>query len=443
MVRNHFDVIVIGSGAAGATVAMKCAGAGLKTAIVDFRPFGGTCAIRGCDPKKILVDAAEYIDVKSRLANLITGNPGIGWKELINFKKSFTDPVPKRREEAFKSAKITMFQEKAAFSSPNSLTIDSEEYSAGKIVIATGAKPRKLNIKGEEYLISSDDFLELESLPENIIFVGGGFISFEFAHVAARFGSKVKIIHRDDFPVDMFDRDMVEMLLDYSRDAGIDVVLNSPVDLIEKKNGKIIVKAENKEYTADLAVHGAGRVADIDGLDLEKASIEYGRGIVLNEYMQSASNENVYAAGDAASGSPPLTPVAAAEAKIVSENIIGGNRLKRDFKIVPFTLFTIPPLASVGLTEDNALKKGLDFRVNMSDTSNWYHLKKAGFKGAGFKVLIENKTDKIIGAFVFSPNAENTINLFTMAMYASLKVNEIKEIIFTYPSISSDIKYMI
>jgi len=441
--QNDFNILVIGSGAAGGTIATKCAAAGLKTAIVDCRPYGGTCAIRGCDPKKILVDAAEYLDEKNRLADLISGNPSIEWKKLMDFKRSFTYPVPKKREEAYRAAGITMFKGTAVFNSKNSVLIDSNEYSADKIVIATGAKPGKLNIAGEENLLQSDGFLELEELPEDIVFVGGGFISFEFAHIAARFGSRVKIIHRDDMPVEMFDRDMVSMLLDYSRNAGIDIILNSAVNSIQKKNGKFIVKAGSEEYKTDLAVHGAGRVADIDGLGLEIAGIEHGRGITVNDYMQSVSNENVYAAGDAAEGSPPLTPVGAAEAKIVAENIISGNKSKRDFKIVPFTLFTIPPLASVGLSEENALKKGFDFRKNFSDTSSWYHMKKTGFKGTGFKVLIDNKTDKIIGAFVFSPNAENTINLFTMAMHASLSVNDIKNIIFAYPSISSDIKYMI
>ena len=441
--NNNFNVLVIGSGAAGSTIALKCAGAGLNTAIVDYRPYGGTCAIRGCDPKKILVDAAEYLDVKNRLPALISKSPIINWYDLIKFKKSFTDPVPQRREEAYKNAKVTMFKGKAAFDSRNSLIINNAKYSADKIVIATGAKSRKLNIKGETYLINSDAFLELEELPKDIIFIGGGFISFEFAHVAARFGSKVKIIHNDNYPVNMFDKDIVSMLIDYSRNIGIDIVLNSPVNAIEKKNGKFILKADNAEFITELVVHGAGRVADIDELNLAAANIEYGNGIFVNEYMQSVSNESVYAAGDAAAGSPPLTPVGAAEAKITSENIINGNILKRDFKIIPSTLFTIPSLASVGLSEENAIKKKLDFRKNISDTSSWYHSKKTGFKGTGFKVLIDNNNDRIIGAHVLSPNAENTINLITMAMHASLTVGELKNIIFAYPSISSDIKYMI
>jgi glutathione reductase (NADPH) len=442
-VKNHFNILVIGSGVAGSTIAMKCASAGLNTAIVDCRPYGGTCAIRGCDSKKILVDASEYLDVKNRIPALIAKNPVINWDDLMKFKKSFTDPVPLKREKSYANAKIAMLKGKATFDSGNSVIINNEKYSADKIVIATGAKPGKLNIKGEENLINSDAFLELEKLPGEIIFVGGGFISFEFAHVAARFGTKVKIIHNDNYPIDMFDNDMAAMLIDYSRNIGIDIILSSPVNAIEKKNGKFIVSADDTEFTTDLVVHGAGRVADIDDLNLEAASIEHGNGIFVNEYMQSVSNEHVYAAGDAAAGSPPLTPVGAAEAKIVSENIIKGNKIKRIFKIVPFTLFTIPPLASVGLSEENAVKKGLDFRKNISDTSNWYHSKKTGFRGTGFKVLIDNSTDLIIGAYILSPNAEDIINLITMAMHASLTVSELKDMIFTYPSISSDIKYMI
>ncbi len=441
--NKYFDVLVIGSGSAGSSIAIKCAGAGLNTAIVDCRPYGGTCAIRGCDPKKILVDVASYVDMKKRLPGLIGNTPLVEWTDLLIFKKSFTDPVPARREQAYKRAKITMLKGKATFDSAHSLVIGDDRFSAKKIVIATGAKPQKLNIEGEDYLTYSHDFFELEKLPEKILFVGGGFISFEFAHIAARFGSKAVILHTDNHPLDMFDREMVSMLLSYSKSVGIDVILNSEVKKIEKENGKFLVKAGPEKFTADLVVHGAGRVADIDKLGLEAANVDYNKGIIVNEYMQSTTNENIYCAGDASAGSAPLTPVAGAEAKIAAENIINGNIIKKDLGIIPYALFTIPPLASVGISEQAAIEKNLDFKKNYSDTSKWYHSKKTGFKGTGFKVLTDKSTELIIGAHLFLPEAENTINLFAMAMHSSLTAAELKDMIFTYPSVTSDLKYMV
>ena len=440
----HFDVLVIGTGSAGTTIAKRCAKAGLDTAIVDCRPYGGTCAIRGCDPKKILVDGARYMDMNDRLTNLLSKKLSIGWKDLMAFKRSFTDPYPEKREKSYSDAGITMFKGVAVFDSKNSVAIGEESYSADKIAITTGAKPMDLNIEGEHHLIHSDDFLELEGLPEEIIFVGGGFISFEFAHIASRFGSKVKILNDDDRPLKMHDKDMVSMLINYSKRLGIDVILNSPAESIEEKNGRFILGAGGTEFSSKLVVHGAGRVANIDQLGLENANIEGGKdGVAVNEYMQSITNENIYCAGDASAGSPLLTPVCVEEAKIAARNIIEGNTIKRKFEIIPYTLYTIPPMASVGISEEMAEEKGLDYRKKSSDTSGWYNLKKVGYKGTGFKVLIDNGSNRILGAHLISPDAENIINIFSMAMYASFTVDEVKDMILTYPSITSDIKYMI
>ncbi len=439
----NFDVLVIGSGSAGSNIAMRCASSGLKTAIVDHRPYGGTCAIRGCDPKKILVDTAAIADVGARLPDLISKAPVIHWKELIKFKNKFTDLVPARRNKSYQEANITMLRGKARFVSPSEVIINDKKYSADKIAVATGAKPRKLHIEGEQYLLNSEDFFTQKSLPARIAFIGGGFISFEFAHIVKRFCSEVIIIHADKSPLDLYDQEIVEMLLGVTRDSGIEVVLDSPVTEIHKKNNEFEIITGNGTFHSDMVFHGAGRVADIDELGLESADIEQDNGIIVNDYMQSTTNESIYAAGDVAKGSPPLTPVSAVESKIAAENIIGGNKKKREFKIIPSTLFTIPPLGGVGLTEKNAIKQGFDFRKNFSDTSNWYHMKKSGYRGTGFKVLIDKKSDFIIGAHILAPNAEDIVNFISMAMQASIKASEIKDMIFTYPSITSDIKYMI
>ncbi len=442
--NDNFDVFVIGSGSAGSAIAMRCASSGLNTAIADYRPYGGTCAIRGCDPKKILVDAASVVDVKRRLPDLVSREALIEWDDLIRFKNKFTDKVPASREKSYKEAKITMLRGKAHFISPDTVKINTLTYRADKIVIATGAKPRKLNIKGEKYLLSSDDFFELESLPDRIAFIGGGFISFEFAHVAKRFCSEVKIIHSDNSPLGIYDKDIVDLLIKQTRDIGIDVVLDSPVKEISKINKGFKIITEHAFFESDRVIHGAGRVADVDELGLEAAGVDHENGVIVNDFMQSISNNIVYSAGDAAAGSPPLTPVGALESKIAAENIISGNKKKRKFPVIPSTLFTLPALGGIGLTEENAIQKGLDYTKRFSaDTSNWYHSKKTGFKGTGFKVLIDKKSDLIIGAHILAPNAEDTINLIAMAMQASIKVSCIKDMVLTYPSTSSDLKYMI
>ena len=192
-------------------------------------------------------------------------------------------------------------------------------------------------------------------------------------------------------------------------------------------------------------MHGAGRAPEIDDLDLEKASVEYHKkGVVVNEYLQSVSNAAVYAAGDAAaSGGLPLTPVASMEGRIAAANLLEGNRHKPNYTGAPTVVFTIPPLAAVGLQEDAAKAQGLNFKVNHGDTSGWYSSRRVGIKHSGFKVLVEDGSNRILGAHQLGIHAEETINLFAVAMRFGLTTDQLKEMRYSYPSHSDDISYMV
>ena len=459
---NTFDLIVIGTGVAASTVAWKCHSAGWSVAIIDSRPFGGTCVLRGCDPKKVLVSAAEVIDLNRRMQNNgITDSKAvkIRWPDLMYFKRSFTEPIPKQREEQFSKAGIIAFHGRARFIGQRSLKVDDSRTIDGRhLLIAAGAQPMKLNIPGEENIVKSDQFMELNELPSNIVFVGGGYISFEFAHIAARAGANVAILHRGTRPLNNFDPYLVDILVQRTRELGIDVHLQTKVERIESSkansnhnDGFIVLSsdtANGKTYKikANMVVHGAGRVPEIDDLDLSAASVERENknGVKVNEYLQSVSNPAVYAAGDAAaSGGLPLTPVATYEGEIVAANLLKGNHIKPNYKGIPSVVFTIPPLASVGLQEEAARKQGLRFRINKADTSSWYSSRRVGEKYSGYKVLIEENTDRILGAHVLGHHAEEVINIFALAIRLGLKAGDIKEGIFSYPTNSSDISYML
>jgi glutathione reductase (NADPH) len=459
---NTFDLIVIGTGATASTVAWKCHSAGWSVAVIDSRPFGGTCALRGCDPKKVLVGAAEVIDSNKRMENkgiVHSNSVKIQWPDLMNFKRSFTEPVPKQREEQFSKAGIVAFHGRARFIGQRTVLVgDSQTLDGLHIVIAAGAQPVKLNIPGEENLVKSDQFLELNALPSKIVFVGGGYISFEFAHIAARAGAKVTILHRGTRPLQNFDPYLVDMLVQRTSELGVEVHLQTKVEGIESSkaknnhDGKFVVHSsdttDGKKYEieADMVVHGAGRVPEIDDLDLVKAGVEREnrRGVRVNEYLQSVSDPAVYAAGDAAaSGGLPLTPVATYEGEIVATNLLEGNHIKPNYKGIPSVVFTIPPLASVGLQEEAAKKQGLRFRTNKADTSSWYSSRRVGENYSGYKVLIEENTDRILGAHVLGHHAEEVINIFAIAIRLGLKAEDIRQAIFSYPTNSSDISYML
>jgi len=210
-VKKMFDLVVIGTGEAGSTAALRCRAAGKQVATVDSRPFGGTCGLRGCDPKKVLTGAAEIVDRRSRMAGRgITGNIRIDWPELIRFKATFTDPFPKQREDGFLKAGIETFHGRARFVDERSVQVGNDILEGTQVVVATGAWPVSLNIVGEEHLTRSDQFLDLEQLPTRIAFVGGGYIAFEFGHIAARAGASVTILHQGARPLQHFDPDLGE-----------------------------------------------------------------------------------------------------------------------------------------------------------------------------------------------------------------------------------------
>ncbi|MCH7914400.1 MAG: NAD(P)/FAD-dependent oxidoreductase, partial [Deltaproteobacteria bacterium] len=347
----------------------------------------------------MLVGAAEVIDWNNRMnGNGITSKGiEIDWPALMRFKRTFTEPVPKGTEQGFAKAGITTFHGRARFITQTTVQVGGETLNARNVLIASGAYPAKLSIPGEEHLTTSDQFLELEKLPKRIVFVGGGYISFEFAHVAARAGAQVRILHRGARPLAGFDPDLVNQLLQAMQEIGIDVQLYTAVQAIEKDSRHLIVhasKGDTKQvFKADLVVHGAGRVPEIGDLDLEKAGIDYEkRGVSVNEYLQSVSNSAVYAAGDAAaSGGLPLTPVASMEGGVAAANLLEGNHHNPDYTAVPTVAFTVPPLASVGLQEATARRQGLKFKTNRADTSGWYSSRRVGMKYSGYKVLVEEE----------------------------------------------------
>jgi glutathione reductase (NADPH) len=452
MMTKNFDLVTIGTGTAASTVATICREAGREVAILDSRPFGGTCALRGCDPKKVLVGASEVVDWAARMKGKGIGGGAarLEWPGLMRFKRSFTDPVPREREAEFAKAGIAAFHGRARFVGPSSLRVGDDVLEGKHVVVAAGAKPARLKIPGEDLLITSEQFLNLDALPQRILFVGGGYISFEFAHVAARAGAKVTLLHSDRSPLAGFDPDLVNQLVRWTREIGIDVQLEAPVTGIEKTSAGLAVHASSggkeRHFEVDMAVHGAGRVPEIEDLGLETARVEWDerKGVKVNEYLQSVSNPAVYAAGDAAgSGGPPLTPVAGYDGRTVAANLLKGNHAKTNYLGTPTVVYTTPPLTAVGLQERAAREKGLKFKVNHADSSGWYSSRRIGEKCSGYKVLVEEGSERILGAHLLGANSEDVINIFALAIRMEIAAAKLKEMIFTYPTRSSDVAYML
>jgi glutathione reductase (NADPH) len=448
-----FDLIVLGTGAAGSAPAFECRAKGWRVAVVDDQPYGGTCGNRGCDPKRVLVGAEEVVSWERRMRGYGTaGTSSIDWPSLMAFKRTFTDPVPARREAAFRKEGIETLYGEARFVAEDRLIIGERELTAKHVVIATGASPRALGIPGEAHVITSTDFLELDELPRRIVFIGAGYISLEFSHLAHQAGSKVTVLGRG-MTLPSFEQTLVERLLEHTRQIGIDLHLDHSVSAVEKGTGSapFHVHAGHGDHMhvvdADLVVHGAGRVPNTANLDAERGRVELGhRGSIrVNEFLQSVSNPRVYAAGDVVSvpGSMPLTPTAGHEGAVVATNLLHGNTTRPDFRGLASAVFTVPVLASVGVTEKAARAKGIDVRVAEGDMTQWFVNQRIREPVGMFKTIIDKQTDRVVGAHLLGANVEEVINLFGMAIRFEIPVAELKKMLYAYPTAGSNMSYML
>lgn len=435
---------------AGMTIANKCASKGLSVGITDELPYGGTCALRGCDPKKVIIGATEVRDFAQRLKGKgIDTIPNINWKDIMAFKQTFVDEMPRKIEKGYKKNGIDTFHSSATFRNENTLSVGNETIQADKVVIASGSKPKVLDFEGGQLAKTSTDFLNLKELPQSLLFIGGGYIAFEFAHIAARSGAEVTIVHRGKRPLENFDKDIVKHLVDITRNLGIKIVLETEVSKIESKDGHYITtgisNGNETTYKAAAVFNSAGRPPAIFDLELEKAGISFSKkGIEVNEYLQSTTNANIYAAGDAAdSRGLPLTPVAVLEGHVVASNIIKGNKKKVSYPPMPSVVFTLPTMATVGLLEDEAKEKGYDINVNFEKVDNWFNARRLNVDEYAYKTIIDKNNNTILGAHLIGPHCEETINLFAMAIKTKMTISDLRTMIFSYPTMASDLTYIL
>ncbi|EOT1231026.1 dihydrolipoyl dehydrogenase family protein [Listeria innocua] len=442
MTEFTYDVVIIGSGASGTTVAFEAQAAGLKVAIVEERSWGGTCVLRGCDPKKVLVGAAEARNLSTRLRGKgIKEAATISWTDLMAFKETFVEDVPESRLESFQEAGIETFFGPASFQNENTLQVGNDILSAKKIVIATGATPNTLKVEGQEHIQTSDDFLSLEKLPDSVVFIGGGYISFEFASIALAAGRDVHIIHHNSEPLKKFDPDFVAALVATLKEEGIHFHFDTDITKINKNGEKLHIEGKNGfSLETDLIIGATGRTTNIAHLALDKANIDYTKkGITVNEKLQTPNHPHIYACGDvAATKGAPLTPVVSMEAALVAKNILGGNE-KIDYPAIPSVVFTSPKLASIGISMEEANANPEKYQIKNHDTTNWYTYRRTNEKIALAKIIEDRETGQIKGAHFLSEEADYMINYIAILMKANLTLADLQSVIFAYPSPASDL----
>jgi glutathione reductase (NADPH) len=449
MTTERYDLIVLGAGMAGLTVARRVAKTGRRVAIIDVRPYGGTCALRGCDPKKVLVGAAEIVDRAVRMrGHGIEGTPAIAWAELMAFKRTFTEPVPDRLDSTLRAAGVTTVRGAARFVGTDTLGVEGHVMEAASIVVAVGSRPRTLTFEGAEHVVTSTAFLDLERLPRRIAFIGGGYVSLEFAHIAVRAGAEVTVLHRGARVLSGFDPRLVDILVEASRGVGVAIETYRDVTRVEATVEGLTVHATGgPPLPVDLVVHGAGRVPELDDLDLEAGGVAFdpNRGVLVDQHLRSTTNPTVYAAGDAAATDGwPLTPVAVHEAFVVASNVLGAEPAAvPNYAGTPSVVFTLPALARVGLLESEARDRGLDVVVRHRRTEDWYSARRTNQRFAGFTVVEDRATGHILGAHLLGDHAADAINMFALAVRHGLRARDLKTSILVHPSDASDVAYMV
>lgn len=446
---KQYDVIIIGGGNAGfgASVALKEAGKSI--AFIEELDFGGTCPNRGCTPKKVLVAAATSLDTiaKASAHGISVGDVSLDWKALIERKDDMIGFIPDAMRGVAEQ-RGDVYRGHARFTGRNEIQVGDDVLRADHIVIATGSKPRPLPLPGADLMITSDDVLSDPKQPESVVFVGGGVIALEFSHVYARAGTKVTILELAPQLLPRLDTDAVAQLQAETERLGVTVHTGVGVKEIRTaQNGREVVFEKDGEtltIAAEQVINGAGRMANVDTLDLDKAGIDHdGIRIDVHAHLQSKSNPAIWVAGDALVHTAQLSPLATYEGQVVARNILNGTTEEPDYFAVPNAVYTVPSFASVGLTEAQAQEQVSKLRVAVNDMSSWFSGKSYAESLAWAKLLIDEESDQIVGAHILGHHADDLIHVIAFSMKHKVTASAIKSTLFAYPSFSSDLKNLL
>lgn len=450
MAPDKFDVVILGGGNAGIAVTGPVRRAGMSVAMIEADLLGGTCPNRGCTPKKVLVAAGQALHEIERASvhHIAAGKARLDWSALIDREKEMLKDIPANLARAMVRREVEVIRGRGTFAGPDTIRVGDRELRAGHIVIATGSKPRPLPIPGFELLITSDDILGERKLPGSVIFIGGGVIALEFGHVYARAGAQVAILEALPQLLPSMDADAVARLRTESERIGIRFMTAANVRRIEKTHGglRAVFDHDGVEQAAeaDRIVNGAGRVANVDMLDLAAGNVEHANGrVAIDRHLRSTSNPLVHVCGDAVPTSPQLSPIATYEGDIVGRNIVDGAKYTPDYTHMASSVYTVPALATVGLTEAAAREKGAAVNVYTNDMLDWFSARTFAETVAWSKVIVDQTTDRILGAHFVGHSGQELVNVFAMAMRFGITASQVRDNIYAYPTFSSDIKHML
>jgi len=442
---KKFDAIVIGTGQSGPSLAAKMASKGWEVAIIEKDKFGGTCVNTGCTPTKTMVASAKVAHVTRQAADygvFINGDIKVDLKRVKERKDELVSASTKGLEDWLKSTKgITVFEGHARFISNKAVEVNEEVLEAENIFINVGGKPRMPSGYERINVLTNREILELEKLPEHLIVIGGSYIGLEFGQMFRRFGSKVTIIERKDRLINKEDSDVSHEVESFLEGEGITLRLEAEcLDGVPYKDDKILVNVDCKK--GDRQVIGShlllavGREPNTDDLGLSNTSIQVDdRGyITVNENLET-SIQGVWAIGDC-NGKGGFTHTSYNDFEIVADQLFGSKTRKVSDRIPCYALYTDPPLARIGIDENQAKKSEKDILISKRSMSRIARAKEKGETSGFMKILVERKSQKILGATILGVDGDEIIHSILDVMYANKPYTTISRAVHIHPTIS-------
>ncbi len=452
MTQFDYDLFVIGGGSGGVRAARMSALAGKRVALAEEWRMGGTCVIRGCIPKKLLVYASQFKEniMDSAGYGWSFGDCKFDWPTLIANKDREIARLEGLYTTNVEKAGVTILHDRAVFADEHTLLLvnSQKKITAEKILIATGNRPtREMGtthvIPGGDLCITSDEAFHLEKLPERILIAGGGYIALEFAHIFHGLGSKVSLVYRGDKPLRGFDDDMRDAMVASMAERGIEVLLGCEFTKVEKR-GQSLHAETNKGATieTDQIMLAIGRHPNTDALHVEKAGVELGRkGEVKVDAFSATTNPHIYAIGDV-TDRVQLTPVAIHEAMCFVETAFKNNPTRPDHTHVPSAVFTTPELAAIGLTEEKALLMGHHVDVFKSTFKPLLHTLGGRMVRTYMKLIVDAKTDKVLGCHIFGDHAAEVIQIVAVCLKMGATKKDFDSTIALHPTAAEELVTM-
>ncbi|QDX26829.1 glutathione-disulfide reductase [Sphingomonas suaedae] len=447
MADYDYDLFVIGAGSGGVRASRVAAAHGARVAIAEEYRVGGTCVIRGCVPKKLLVYGAHFAeDLKdARRFGWNVPDCDFDWAVLRDNVLSEVDRLNGAYTNTLDSHGVEIVHERATVSGPNEVTLASgRTISAGKILIAVGARPHVPPCPGHEHGITSNEVFHLDHLPKRVLIAGAGYIANEFAGIFNEFGSKVTLINRSDVILRGYDEQIRDRLLQISMTKGIDFRFHAEFRGIEKQDdGALKVSmTEHDDMEVDCVLFATGRVPNTEGLGLAEAGVELdSKGAVVVADDNQSSVESIYAVGDV-TNRVQLTPVAIREGQAFADTVFGGKPTKVDYGCIPAAVFSHPPIAGVGMTEGQAKQKYGAVKVYTSDFRAMKNVLANRNERALYKMICEPNSGKVLGLHMIGPDAPEILQAAAVAVKAGLTKDDFDQTVALHPSMAEELVLM-